>query len=95
MSSGGQSGVVQGHLHAGDRPAAFGVDIGNAIGIGRGAVAEDLAEDRRTAPPGMFQFFQHDHGGAFAQDESIAQAIEGTRGLLQVDRCVSRGPSAD
>ena len=84
MSVGFFCGVAEGHLHAGDRAAAFGVRVGDAEGVGGGAVAEDFAVDRCAAFFGALVIFEHDHRGAFAEDEAVAVEIERARRLLRL-----------
>ena len=63
------------------RAASFGMNVGDAIGVGGGAVAHDFAVDRRVPRLGMFELFQDEHAGPFAQHEAVAVVIEGTRGV--------------
>ena len=91
MSVGFLLRVAEGHLHAGDRAAAFGVRVGDAEGVGGGAVAEDFAVDRGAAFLGVFVVFEDDHRGAFAEDEAVAVEVERARRLLRVRRCFRRG----
>ena len=55
--------------------------VGDAEGVGGGAVAENFAVDFRAAGFGVIELFEDDHGGAFAEDEAIAIFIEGARGF--------------
>ena len=91
MSVGLLAGVAEGHLHAGDGAAAFGVRVGDAEGVGGRAVAEDFAVDRGAALLGVFVVFEHDHRGAFAEDEAVAVEVERARGLLWLGVVVRRG----
>ena len=74
-----------------DGAAAFGMRVGDAEGVGRGAVAEHFAVDRRAACFGVFEFFEDDHRGAFAEHEAVAVEVERPRGLVAARRCWSRG----
>ncbi len=47
------AGVVECTLHCRDRPATFLMHVGDAEGIGRRAIAQDLSPDSRPAPPGV------------------------------------------
>ena len=84
MSVGFFCGVAEGHLHAGDRAAAFGVGVGDAEGVGGGAVAEDFAVDRCAAFLGALVVFEDDDGGAFAEDEAVAVEVERAGGFLRL-----------
>ena len=77
---GGELGVGERFLHGDDRAAAFGVLVGDAEGVGGGAVADDFGEDRRAALLGVVEGFEDDHAGAFAEDESAALGVEGAAG---------------
>ena len=79
----------EGHLHAGDRAAAFGVRVGDAEGVGRRAVAEDLAVDRCAALLGVLVVFEHDHRRAFAEHEAVAVAGRTAATPSAARRCCS------
>ena len=68
------------HLDTGRCSTALRVDVGDAIGIGGRAVAEDLAVDVSAARPGVFEFLEHQHAGTFAEHEAVAVQIEGAAG---------------
>ena len=76
-----QAGIGEGLADAGDGAAAFGMGVGDAVGVGGGAVAENFAVDFRAAGFGVIELFEHEHAGAFAEDEAIAIFIEGARGF--------------
>ena len=64
-------------IHYGlDQPIVWrrGRDV---IGISRGAVADDLGQDPRTARPRVLQTFQHHHARALTHHEAIAIPVKG------------------
>src|SRR3972149_6205152 len=67
-----------------ERAAAFGVRVGDAEGVGRRAVAGDLAEDRRAAFFGPLKFLQDDHRRPFGQYKPVPVEIERPRRLLRL-----------
>src|SRR5204862_5644942 len=69
-------GVAEGHFHAGDGAAAFRMRVGDAEGVGGGAVADDFAVNGGTAFFGPLVIFEDDDGGAFAEDEAVAVEVE-------------------
>ena len=54
------------------------------VRVGGVAVADDFAINLRPALSGAFQFFEHDHAGAFAHDEAVAFLVERARGTLGI-----------
>ena len=58
-----------------------------------GAKAEHFGVDAGPARLGMFQFFEHQHAGPFAEHEAVA-IRDRTDGWPWADRrCVPKGPS--
>ena len=84
MSVGIEPGVGQGLLHAGDRASALVVAVGDPEGVGRRAVADDLAVDPGAAGLGVLELLEHQHPGPLAQDEAVAIAIERTAGACRL-----------
>src|SRR5690606_14175200 len=70
--------IAQGVQHT----AARAVFVGrrDVMRVGAHAVAREFAVDARAALFGVFVFFEHQHASAFAQYETIAIAVPGTRG---------------
>ena len=91
MALAGEPGVLEGPLDAGDGPAAFGMAVGDAEGVGGRAVAGHFRVNVGPAPAGMFEFFENQHAGAFAQDEAVAVQVERPGRFLRVLRCGSTG----
>ena len=50
-------------------------------GVAAHAVADDFGQDGRAAPFGEFEFFENQDARAFADDESVAIAVEGPRSV--------------
>ena len=46
------------------------------MGIGGRAIADKLPENLSVPPAGVFESFQRQHRGAFAQRQAIAMSIE-------------------
>ena len=63
-------------------------------GVGAGAVAEHFGIDRRAACLGVFQFFEDEHAGPFAEHEAVAVAVERPAGLLRIVVALGEGPHA-
>ena len=63
-------------LHGVDGPEAVGVLVGDAVGVGGGAVADNLREDLRAAGLGVVEGFEDDHPGSLAEDEPAALGVE-------------------
>jgi len=61
--------------------ARFRVWLRRGIGVEAAAQPKYFRVDRRAALLGVLQFFEHQDAGAFAQDEAVALAVEGTRYL--------------
>ena len=57
-------------------PPAFGVRVGDPIGIGGRAVADQLAMDVGAAPLRVLQFLQHHHGRPLAEHEAVAVVVK-------------------
>ena len=53
------------------------------VSVGAGASFKQLAVDRRAAARAC-SFLQHQHGRAFADDETIAPGVERPRGARRV-----------
>ena len=87
-------GVGQGLADAGDRAPALVMAVGDPEGVGRGAVADDLAVDPGPARLGVLQLLENQHARPLAEDEAVAVAVERTAGRvgssLRVERAVSR-----
>ena len=79
-----KSGVFEGGAHTTDGAAAFRVDVGDAVGVGRRAVPDDFAVNFRAAFFGVFEFFEDEDAGAFAEDKAVASFIEGARGFFRL-----------
>ena len=74
-------GIFQCQIHATGGAAPFGMHVGNAEGILRGAVTCQLGQNFRAAALGMFQRFENDHGRPFADHKAISIAIERPHGM--------------
>ena len=74
------------------RADAVLVGLGDVAAVGAGAVAEHFAVDVRAAGLGMFEFFEHQHAGAFAEHEAVAVAIERAAGLGRLVVPLGEGP---
>ncbi len=79
----GEFGVEECFGHSDDSPLALGMLVGDAVGIGGGAVADDFGEDIGVSSGCMLEGFEDDHSRALAEDESIAFCVEGSRGVLR------------
>ncbi len=64
------------------------------MGIGGGAVAEQLGVGRRAAARGRFGVLQHEQRRALAHDEAVAPDIERSRGAVRLV-VVARGQGPD
>ena len=76
-------GVAQGELHGHGRAGAFGVRGGDVVCVGGVADAQEFGVDRGVAFLGVFEFFQNQGPGPFAQNEAVAILVEGTAGGLR------------
>ena len=74
-----QAGIFQGIGHASDCTPTIGTAVGDAEGVGGGAVTGYLGINSRATLLGMFKFFKDDHRAPFAEDEAVTQAIKRTR----------------
>ena len=64
---------------------AFGMRVGDPIGIGGRAVADQFPMDVGTAPLCVFEFLQHHHGRPLAEHEAVALVVKrpaGPSGLV-------------
>ena len=59
------------------------MSVGDAVRIGRGAIAEHLAIDLGAAGLGVVEFFQDHHRRPFAEHKAVAVAVERARGLVR------------
>ena len=75
-----ERGILQRQANARRCPASLRVRVGDAVGIGRGAIAEQFAVDLGSTPLGMLQFLQHHHRRSLTEHKPIAVAIEGPAG---------------
>ena len=81
--------VFEGIAHHEVGTEAFGVGSGDVVRIGRHAHTCYFAVDLGTACLGVLEFFENEHTGAFAHNETVAAGGEGTRSVLGV--VVARG----
>ena len=63
-----------------DRPLAVWMLIRDAKGVGRAAESDHFGQDRGPVIDGMFQSFQNDDAGSFADHEAVARRIKGPTG---------------
>ncbi len=75
--------LAQSQLHRTARAVAILGSGGEVIGVGTGAVADQLDDRRGTASQRVLQRFDHQYAGALAHDEAVAIAVEGPRGALR------------
>ena len=64
--------------------AALRVRLGDVMGVGRHAVAEDLGVDAGTPRLCPSQLLEHQHRAALGKDEAVAAGVEGTAGALGI-----------
>lgn len=77
-------GIGEGLLHGDDCARAVGVLVGDAECVGGGAVADDFGEWFSASRECMFECFEDDDAGAFAEDETSAMQVEGSAGFGRV-----------
>lgn len=53
------------------------------VGVGGATVAGKFGIDRRAAGKGVGEFFENEHGGAFANDEAVAGSVKRAGGVLR------------
>ncbi len=66
-----------------DCALSVGAGRGNMVGIAVGSIADEFGVNFRTAPFGVFQFFQHENPRAFADDQPVAVRVVWARGFFQ------------
>ena len=92
-----QAGIFQGTGNGQCR--AFFVRRGNVVSIGAHTEADDFGVDFRTAFFGVFQFFQHQHARAFADNEAVAAFVprtgSGSRVVVTGGKCLHGGKTAN
>ena len=76
--------IPHGHADAGDGTATFGMNVGDAVGVGRRSVANDFPVDLSSPLQSVFKFFEDHHAGSLAEHEAIAIAIEWARCSLGI-----------
>ncbi len=79
-----EAGVAEGVAHHAVATFASGRRLGDVVGIGAHAVADNFGDDRRAALPGEFQLFQNQNPRAFADDEAVAILVPGTAGAMGI-----------
>jgi len=65
-------------LHAADRTATLGVDVGNSISVGGAAIAEDLAINRRPTATRVLVFFEDHNRCTLSQYKAITPLVKRT-----------------
>ncbi|EOC30932.1 hypothetical protein NM2004032_2123 [Neisseria meningitidis 2004032] len=75
--------VLQCRLKGKDCALRVGAGRGNMVGIAVGSVADEFGVNFRTAPFGVFQFFQHENPRAFADDQPVAVRVVWARGFFR------------
>lgn len=75
--------VLQCRLKGKDCALRVGAGRGNMVGIAVGSVADEFGVNYRTAPFGVFQFFQHENPRAFADDQPVAVRVVWARGFFR------------
>ncbi len=70
-------------LHAALETVALRRRRHHVIGVGRGAVADQLGERRRAARQRVIERFDDEHRGAFAHDKAVAPGVERARGAFR------------
>lgn len=53
------------------------------VGIRGAAIARKFGIDRRATRESVCEFFKDEHGGAFADNETVAGFVKGPRGVLR------------
>ena len=86
-----QSGIVQGHIESTSGAFPAGRRRSNVISITRGAVTDQLGQDRRTAPLGVFEFFQDQDAGAFRHHKPVTVLVERTAGMERIVVTLAHG----
>ena len=81
---GRHAGVLERARHRARGSAPVLARSGQVEGIGRCAVAGELAENRGAAPPGMILALEDQHAGAFAHHEAVPILVEGPARSLRV-----------
>ena len=69
--------------------------VGDPEGVGRRAVADDLAVDPGPACPGVLELFEDEHAGPLAEDEAVAIAVERAAGALRLVVAGGKGGQED
>ena len=77
------TGGIDRQPHAALQAFAIGRRRRHAVGVRRGAIADDFGERRRAARQRMIQRLDYQNGGALAHDEAVALRIERPRGALR------------
>ena len=92
-----QAGIFQGAGNGQCR--AFFVRRGNVVSIGAHTEADDFGVNFRTAFFRVFQFFQHQHASAFADNETVTAFVprtgSGSRVVVAGGKCLHGGKTAD
>ena len=91
---GGRVRVLQRDRRRPRRLATVGPRLDHVMGIGGGAVAEQLGVGRRAAARGRFGLLQHEQRRALAHDEAVAPDVERSRGAVRLV-VVARGQRPD
>ncbi len=68
--------------HHAERSVAIFRWAGDVIRVAAHAVTDDLGQDVRTAPLGIFELFQDQNAGALAHHEAVALGVPGTGSFL-------------
>ena len=84
MSRGSKAGVFDRPGHRADAAVAVFAGRSDVVAVARETVAGELRIDARAARLGVFEFFEHDDAGAFAEHKAIALFIERARCALGV-----------
>ncbi len=75
------AGIVHGDRRCPCRLAPVGSRLDHVVGVGRGAVAEQLRIRCRAPARGGIGVLEHEQRGALAHDEPVPTDVERTRGL--------------
>ncbi len=79
-----ETGVFEGVLHGASGAVAFGVGLGDMVGVGGHAVAQQFGVDSGAARFGMLQRFQNQHAASFAHHKAVALGVKRAAGVFRV-----------
>ena len=79
-----QPGVGYGRRHRPHRPVPVRVGLGDVVGVGGGAVADQLGQDRGAPAEGELPLFEDESGRPLAQHETVPVDVEGPGGPLRL-----------